>query len=169
MSRVLAERDSFLQTVRGELESETKPSDLIDQRPQPRTFGLHWRTVSSDSEHSSSHLVIQVYTGERQSIALTTVEQCDGEFATTFCAQAPQVSCVGKGTFSCAPSRIRELLGQNAEFENRKRETKRVKGGIFMTARYLALAGLVIVGSSTLWAQNGSIAKFSAAGFGRDQ
>jgi len=37
-----------------------------------------------------------------------------------------------------------------------------------MTARYLALAGLVIVGSSTLWAQNGSIAKFSAAGFGRD-
>jgi len=37
-----------------------------------------------------------------------------------------------------------------------------------MTAGHLALAGLVIVGSSTLWAQTGSIAKFSAAGFGRD-
>lgn len=37
-----------------------------------------------------------------------------------------------------------------------------------MMARCLALAGLLIVVSSTISAQNSSIAKFSAAGFGRD-
>src|SRR5215472_2622561 len=38
-----------------------------------------------------------------------------------------------------------------------------------MTARYLALAGLVIAASSTIGAQNASVAKFSAADFGRDR
>lgn len=37
-----------------------------------------------------------------------------------------------------------------------------------MEARYRALAGLLMLASSTISAQNASITKFSAAGFGRD-